>query len=244
MNTSVKTAVILAAGKGTRLDKITKGEYPKPLTPVEGIPIVERSILALKAFGVKRILLGCGHMIEAFYYLVEKYEEVDVVENKKYAEFGSIYTFLVFEELVSEPFFLLEADILFDPRMISFLVEKMEKSNAILTSNPVPLDDNVFYYSKNEVLEKLTKEEPKQEPEGVMTGIWMLSGGFLKRFATFCEEEKVSFGEDYEHILAHYSQKNEPIEIVHSAELSWCEIDTEEHLEYARNTVWPKIRNG
>lgn len=242
-NTKIKTAVILAAGLGTRLDNVTGGEFPKPLTPIDGTPIIELSILALIKHGVNRILLGCGHMIENFDYLKDKYEEVEVVENKKYAEFGSIYTLLVFEELVPESFFLLEGDILYDSNGLKFLVKNAGKENGMLASAPASLDDNVFYNSTKSTLQKLSKEKPSREIEGVMTGIWILSQGFLQRFASFCSEEGISYNEDYEHLLANYSKQREAIKVIQDSDFDWCEIDTEKHLEYALNEVWPKIKD-
>lgn len=242
-NQKIKTAVILAAGKGTRLDKITKGEYPKPLTPIDGVPIVERSIQALIKQGVERILLGCGYMIESFHFLEEKYREVEIVENTKYDELGSIYTLWAFKELVTEAFFLLESDILYDPEGLEFLESNGMNGNGILTSEPVPLDDNVFYISKNDILQGLSKEKPEEIPEGVMTGIWILNQGFLQRFTEYWKENSISFNEDYEVLMADYSKEKEPINILRNSGFKWCEIDNENHLEYALNEVWPKIKD-
>ncbi|MEP1151142.1 MAG: phosphocholine cytidylyltransferase family protein [Balneola sp.] len=239
----IKTAVILAAGKGTRLDKITKGEYPKPLTPIDGVPIIERSIQALIKQGVERILLGCGHMMESFNYLTEKYKEVEIVENPKYDELGSIYTLWVFREVVSGPFFLLEADILYDSEGLTFLGNGDLKHSKILTSAPVPLDDNVYYKSDQNVLQVLSKEPFEGKVEGAMTGIWALSEGFLKRFTEYFERQNISFNEDYETLMALYSKEKEPIMILNRPDFKWCEIDNEDHLEYAITKIWPEIRD-
>jgi dTDP-glucose pyrophosphorylase len=56
-------AVILAGGKGTRLGKLTRNT-PKPMLPVAGRPILERLILHLVGFGIRRIFLSVNHLKE------------------------------------------------------------------------------------------------------------------------------------------------------------------------------------
>ena len=50
-------AIILAAGKGTRM----KSELPKPLVPVRGKPMVRYLIDALESAGVSDIAVVIGH---------------------------------------------------------------------------------------------------------------------------------------------------------------------------------------
>ena len=49
-------AVILAGGKGTRLQTRLNGR-PKPLIEIDGVPLLERQVLALRANGLSRLLL-------------------------------------------------------------------------------------------------------------------------------------------------------------------------------------------
>ncbi|MEQ8524389.1 phosphocholine cytidylyltransferase family protein [Gracilimonas sp.] len=238
----IKTAIILAAGKGTRLRSVTGDEIPKPLTPLNGLPIIEYSIQALKDSGVESILIGCGHLLESFDYLEKKYEEVTIIENPFYDTRASIYTFLMFESLVDEPFYLLEADILYDPAVFNKYKHTDRTKNFIFTSAPLNLDDNVYFSSENGRLSQLTKKIDNQsKPEGAMTGIWVLSDGLIQRFAAYYNQTGANYSEDYEMMLARYSREEEPINIAHFPDLNWCEIDNEDHLEYALTQVLPKI---
>ncbi len=54
-------ALILAAGKGERLGKITK-DLPKPMIEVEGKPILEHNIEMCKRAGVKDIFINLHHL--------------------------------------------------------------------------------------------------------------------------------------------------------------------------------------
>jgi dTDP-glucose pyrophosphorylase len=56
-------AVIMAGGRGTRLRPITD-EIPKPMIKVAGRPILERTVLHLVGFGIRRIFLSINHLGE------------------------------------------------------------------------------------------------------------------------------------------------------------------------------------
>jgi len=50
-------AVLIAGGKGTRLWPLTE-DLPKPMIPVAGRPILERLVLHLVGYGIRRIFLS------------------------------------------------------------------------------------------------------------------------------------------------------------------------------------------
>jgi NDP-sugar pyrophosphorylase family protein len=61
--------VIMAGGKGTRLRPLTEA-VPKPMLKVAGRPILERLILHMVGYGIRRIFLSInylGHIIEQYF---------------------------------------------------------------------------------------------------------------------------------------------------------------------------------
>ena len=56
-------AVILAGGKGTRLKPFTTN-FPKPLVPIDDIPILEVVLRQLKKAGFTHIILAVNHLAE------------------------------------------------------------------------------------------------------------------------------------------------------------------------------------
>jgi len=62
-------AVLVAGGRGIRLDPVTKN-IPKPMLPVAGRPIIERLVLHLVSYGFRRIFLSVrylSHIIETHF---------------------------------------------------------------------------------------------------------------------------------------------------------------------------------
>ena len=118
-------AVILAAGRGERL---TVGEpgVPKPLTPLLGLGLLERSLLSCRQVGVTDYLIVLGHRKDEIRPRVEAWAakhgiHVDVVENSRWEE-GNGTSVLACAPLLSTPFLLLMCDHLFDPRLLQRLI--------------------------------------------------------------------------------------------------------------------------
>lgn len=66
--TSQRTAMVFAAGLGTRLKPLTDS-IPKALVPYRGTPLIEEVIMKLRSFGFDRIVINVHHfasMIEDF----------------------------------------------------------------------------------------------------------------------------------------------------------------------------------
>ena len=62
--------VILAGGQGSRVAEIL-GNTPKILAPIDGQPYIQFLSLWLKRFGVRRIILGLGHLAEPVIDFIE-----------------------------------------------------------------------------------------------------------------------------------------------------------------------------
>jgi dTDP-glucose pyrophosphorylase len=62
--TSIRHAVVLAAGRGTRMGGLTV-ETPKPMLPVQGRPMLEHILDRLAAAGVEKFLVVAGYRREA-----------------------------------------------------------------------------------------------------------------------------------------------------------------------------------
>ena len=59
----IDKALILAAGKGTRMWPLTDNT-PKPLLPLGGEPIIQRQIKELKKNGVKEVYVLIGYQMK------------------------------------------------------------------------------------------------------------------------------------------------------------------------------------
>ena len=83
-------AIILAAGYGMRMVPINT-ETPKGLLTVDGIPLIEKTIEYLHEVGITDITMVVGFMMEAYDYLVDKYD-VKMVYNNDYAVKNNLHS--------------------------------------------------------------------------------------------------------------------------------------------------------
>ena len=64
MNSTLNKAVLLAAGKGTRMKGLT-ADLPKPMIPVAGVPILERILMGLRDAAIRQFLVITGYQADA-----------------------------------------------------------------------------------------------------------------------------------------------------------------------------------
>ena len=94
-------AIILSGGRGKRLRPIT--DYvPKPLVPIDNVPILEWQIKYLKKFGIKDVILSTGYkydQIENFQY-EQKTNSMSYSMPFDWSENNINQTSIVHEEIV------------------------------------------------------------------------------------------------------------------------------------------------
>ena len=105
-------AIILAGGRGRRLTPYTT-VFPKPLIPIDDIPIIEVLINQLKFYGIKDIIIAIGYLgelIMAFLGNGEKYG-VKITYSKENEPLGTAGPLSLVGGL-NETFIVLNGDLL------------------------------------------------------------------------------------------------------------------------------------
>ncbi|RJQ50110.1 MAG: hypothetical protein C4530_22120 [Desulfobacteraceae bacterium] len=130
---NVTTALILAAGQGSRL-KNGDGT-PKPLIPVFGMPMIERIMAACTKAGIRRFVVVVGYqaqrMKESLPGLVPAGCELAIVENPRYLESNGI-SLLEGARTLGGPFVLLMSDHLFSHDRLSCAMAHFKTSGRCL----------------------------------------------------------------------------------------------------------------
>lgn len=141
-NERVTTALLLAAGIGSRLYPLTRNE-PKCLTIVNAMSILERLISSLNQHGFKRLVVITGHLenhIRDFLGNQAGDIKIDYIFSPLYKTTNNIYSLWMAREIINEPFLLLESDLVFDES----LLDDMLYPDRIAVAKMQPWMDGTF----------------------------------------------------------------------------------------------------
>jgi choline kinase len=121
---TISTALLLAAGTGSRLYPFTK-DMPKCLTEVNGISILERLVSSLTKKGFKRLVVVTGYMDNCIHEFLGSRNigmDIDYVFSPRYKTTNNIYSLWMARETIKEPFMLIESDLVFDESLLDNMV--------------------------------------------------------------------------------------------------------------------------
>lgn len=189
-------AVVMAGGRGTRIAALA-ADIPKPMLPIEGVPVLEREIGGLREQGITDILLTVGHLAPT---ITEYFGDGAGVSPATGQPFGVHIEYLVeteplgnagalfeIKEQLTEDFLLLNGDALFDidvARMAAF--HKAHGGLATLFTHPNdhPYDSGLIVTDATGAVQSwLAKEDarPRYYRNQVNAGIHILSPKLLER---------------------------------------------------------------
>ena len=130
---AVRRAVILAAGKGTRLQPLT-ANVPKCLVEVDGVPLLERALQALASQGVTEAVIVIGYGGDVIRDRIgSDFANVAIryVDAPDFATTNNIRSLWDARDYLDEDILLLEADVAFDPAVITALLAHSGSSIAV-----------------------------------------------------------------------------------------------------------------
>jgi L-glutamine-phosphate cytidylyltransferase len=131
-----RTALLLAAGMGSRLAPLTDSA-PKCLVGLSGIPILERLLRTLSSYGFTRLVVVVGHESDAIQdYLGDHSGDIriDYLVSTCYRTTNNIYSLWLARRVIDEPFLLIESDIVFDEALLGPLL----KTDSVAISRQLP----------------------------------------------------------------------------------------------------------
>lgn len=234
----VTTAVIMAAGLGTRFGKYTK-RIPKGFIKCGDKSMVERSIDTLIDCGISRIIIGTGYHKEMYENLRSIYPEVECVFSPRYAETNSMYTLYNCREAIGDDdFLLLESDLIFEKKAITSLLECPEPD--VMLISPVTKFQDQYYveYGEGNRLTNCSTVETELDAKGELVGIHKLSSWF---YSLMCDdyagkvESMPKLG--YEYQLLYMSKEIRKVYVLKVDGLKWYEIDDPDDLDYAEKNI-------
>ena len=170
-------AVVLAAGKGTRLRPLTE-DKPKALVEVDGTPLIEDVFDNLVALDVEEIVVVVGHMKEQ---IIERYDDtyrgVPITYTHQREQNGLAHALLTAESHIDDDFILMLGDNVFRANLGDVINRQQEsRADAAFLVEEVPQEEASRYgvcdtNEYGEIIEVV--EKPADPPSNlVMTGFY------------------------------------------------------------------------
>lgn len=119
-NEEINSAVILAAGKGSRLYPVTK-QLPKCLVQIGGKPILHHMIDCLIENGFEELIIVTGYFSDCIdeYVSSQSFDlKIKTVRNHFYATTNNLYSLWCAAPFIQSSFVLIESDLVIDQRIL------------------------------------------------------------------------------------------------------------------------------
>jgi UDP-N-acetylglucosamine diphosphorylase / glucose-1-phosphate thymidylyltransferase / UDP-N-acetylgalactosamine diphosphorylase / glucosamine-1-phosphate N-acetyltransferase / galactosamine-1-phosphate N-acetyltransferase len=181
----IEKAVILAAGRGTRMRELT-AELPKPMIEVRGKPVLQHIIEGLHDAGVRDLLLVVGYRADAvrdFFDDGSRYSVAIQYVTQTVQDGTGRVVELAQDFVANHPFILAYGDILVDPANYKRVVDLPDDVEAFLTvtrGEDVTKGGAVFLNEKMHLVD--LREKPKP---GEPTSPWYNAGLYAFRPSIF-----------------------------------------------------------
>ena len=241
-------AIILAAGMGTRLRPETE-DIPKGMVKLFDKSLIEMQINIFKKCGIDDISIVTGYLAEKI-----NFQSINYFKNENFSTTSGNESLYCAKQKLNDTI-ICYADLVFDisiiKKMIDFngdigiAIDSDWKSRYVdRTLHPISEADNVLFDESGKIIELRKNIQKPNSNIGEFIGIMKLSSKgsslFLERFSELKKSHVGAFHGSHslkQSILPDMIQELidlgidvEPVMISEK----WCEIDTEQDLDFAR----------
>ena len=234
-------AIILAAGKGARLEPANP-ESVKCLVKLGGATLIERQLEYLRASGITEIAVVVGFKAEHVRGTCGK--EIEYVENPIFSETNSLYSLWLARHFFRDGFVVLNSDVFFHPQLLNdLLTAKHEDAILISYRNGTKYgDEEMKVKVRGGRLLDISKSMDPSQADGENVGI-----------VKFGEKGAAVLAGELDSLVANGAlrswapraflefTKKRPLHAVSTRGYPWIEIDFPADLQRAQDEILPQI---
>lgn len=170
-------AIIMAAGKGSRLGELTKNQ-PKCFVEIEGIKLIEYNIAMLHKYGIRDIIIVTGYQTEKIEKITAQIEGIRCVYNPFYEMMNVLGSFYMAQEYLTEDTVYMHADTLCAPEILEEMI--CAEGDMVLPVEYKHCDEEAMkVVTQKENVIEISKQIPCEKAEGEFIGIAKISKQIL-----------------------------------------------------------------
>ncbi|MCI8529317.1 MAG: phosphocholine cytidylyltransferase family protein [Lachnospiraceae bacterium] len=219
-------AIIMAAGKGSRLGNLTQ-DIPKSFLEIRGIKLIEYNIALLHSFGIQDIIIVTGYQNEKMEEFAEKIEGIRCVYNPFYEMVNVLGSFYLAQDYLTEDTIYMHADTLCAPEIFQAMLQT--KGDMVLPVEFKICDEEAMKIRlENERLAEISKQIPGDRGQGEFIGITKISRSILddlKKASKKVLKEK-HFQSYFEGAIQELiNLQRYELKVIPTGDVFWTEID-------------------
>lgn len=246
-------AIILAAGHGRRLQLAEGEQLPKCLLRFGGISLLERHLRMLRTAGVTDVVLALGYrheLVEAELDRLRWDPRPEIVINAQY-KLGSVLTVHTVASAMTRggDVLLMDADVLYDERIMGFLVAGTSPVSRLLIDRDFEAgDEPVKVCIKDGVpieLRKRLEADLQYDTIGESVGFFRFDESAACRLAELVAGYVQSGRADMPHeeaVRDLIRERSQVLEVCDVTGSPWIEIDFPEDVQRASREVLPQLQ--
>lgn len=232
-------AIILAAGKGTRLNGIDL--KPKCLFEVGGRTLLDRQISALTEAQLHEIVLVLGFEAERIRRRCDP--TTSFVINSRFEVTSSLYSLWLAREHLLDGFVVLNCDVLFHPQLLAKLISSpFDDALLVDVANRQLGEEEMKVKISDGLVVDIRKDMDPAEADGENVGIVKFSPEGAKRLVDEMDS-LISRGHERDWAPRAFREfaTRFPLHAISTDGYPWIEIDFPEDYRKAQEEVFPKI---
>jgi dTDP-glucose pyrophosphorylase len=190
-NSSIRRAVLLAAGRGTRMGSITE-QLPKPMLPVQGRPMLDHILERMSKAGITEFCVVVGYRhAEIESHFKHSPHKIDFLLQDPVNGTGSA-ALLARSFTDDDPFLLSYGDILCDPSDYTRCMATLEAHAAASAVIAVREVDDPWQGAAVYELAGRVKRIVEKPPKGTSVTRWNSAGFYLFQPAVYRYLERIA----------------------------------------------------
>lgn len=228
-------ALILAAGMGVRLGKLTD-ERPKALVKVGDEYLIDRVIDFVSSPKIDQIGVVGGYRFE----MLEKHlsgRDITLFNNKNYKE-GNLLTLKAAMEFITDDLLICNVDHIYPKDLLDHIIRNAKGISAMCDfDRDLQQDDMKVKSDGKGKLIKISKQ--LSDFDGGYIGMTFCSKELNETYKKAIEEASQIYGDRacVECVLGHMAANDIDINICDTSGFRWLEVDTPDELKFAEGKL-------
>lgn len=178
-------AILLAAGRGTRISRMVR-EIPKSTLPINGRPLIQLTVELLQKYGIETVVC-VGYQQQAIREALKDYD-IKYYFNPFYDVTNSIASLWFARQELEGECLIINADVFFSEAILQMIIKEEHEAVMLVDKTRRKTGDYFFSTTDNGCIKKYGKDLPLLYRSCEYVGMSKIKAEFMPHFAKRLDE--------------------------------------------------------